>query len=124
LYDHKAFLFDREKEILVIPISLYEISEEIKNKYDTEPASTYGEFTYQGAYVYKLNLDGFEYKGRITHMSEEEKENTESWWYWYQTSSYISRSLYIGSVLYTISDKMVRLNDLEDLSEISIINIE
>jgi len=124
LYNHKAFLFNKEKEILVIPISLYEISEEIKNQYDTEPASTYGEFTYQGAYVYKINLDGFEYKGRITHMSEEEKENTESWWYWYQTSSYISRSLYIGNVIYTISDKMVKLNTLEDLSEINTVNLE
>ena len=123
LYDHKAFLFDREKELLVIPISLYEISEEIKNQYDEEPASTYGEFTYQGAYVYDLSLNGFEYKGRITHMSEEEKQTTDFWWHWYQSSSYISRSLYIGNVLYTISDKMVKMNDLEDLSEINSINL-
>jgi len=124
LYDHKAFLFNKEKELLVIPVSLYEISEEIKNQYDTEPASTYGEFTYQGAYVYKLNLDGFEYKGRITHMSEEEKENNNYWWHWYQSSSYITRSLYIGNILYTISDKMVKMNNLEDLSEINSLNLE
>jgi len=124
LYDHKAFLFDREKELLVIPVSLYEISENIKNQYNEEPASTYGEFTYQGAYVYKLNLNGFEYRGRITHMSEEEKQTTESWWYWYQSSSYISRSLYIGNILYTISDKMVKMNNLGDLSEINSLNLE
>ncbi len=124
LYDHKAFLFDREKELLVIPISLYEISEEIKNQYDEEPANTYGEFTYQGAYVYDLSLNGFEYEGRITHMSEEEKQTTDFWWHWYQSSSYISRSLYIGNVLYTISDKMVKMNNLEDLSEINSINLE
>ncbi len=124
LYDHKAFLFDRDKELLVIPISLYEISEEIKDQYDEEPANTYGEFTYQGAYVYDLNLNGFEYKGRISHMSEEEKQNTDYWWYWYYSSSYISRSLYIGNVLYTISDKMVKMNNLEDLSEINSINLE
>ena len=124
LYDHKAFLFDKEKELLVIPISLYEIDEEIKNRYNEEPASAYGEFTYQGAYVYKLNLEGFEYKGRITHMSDEEKQTTESWWYWYQSNSYIIRSLYIGNVLYTISDKMVKMNNLEDLSEINSINLE
>jgi uncharacterized secreted protein with C-terminal beta-propeller domain len=124
LYDHKAFLFDREKELLVIPISLHEISEEIKNQYNEEPASAYGEFTYQGAYVYKLNLDGFEYIGRITHMSEEEKQTTEFWWYWYKSSSYISRSQYIGNVLYTISDKMVKMNNLEGLSEINCLNLE
>jgi hypothetical protein len=57
-------------------------------------------------------------------MSEEEKHTTESWWYWYQASSYVSRSLYIGDVLYTISDKMVKMNNLEDLSEIYSINLE
>jgi uncharacterized secreted protein with C-terminal beta-propeller domain len=123
LYDHKAFLFDKEKELFVIPVSLYEISQEIKNEYDEEPASKYGEFTYQGAYVYKLNLDGFEYKGRITHMSEDEKQTNENWWYWYQSNSYIYRSLYIGNVLYTISDKMVKLNSLDDLQEINNINL-
>lgn len=124
LYDHKAFLFDKEKELLVIPVSLYEISQEIKDEYDEEPANIYGEFSYQGAYVYKLNLDGFEYKGRITHMSEEEKQINEYWWYWYQSSSYIYRSLYIGNVLYTISDKMVKMNNLDDISEIDSMNLE
>ena len=36
LYDHKAFLFDKEKELLVVPISLYEIDEETKNYYYEE----------------------------------------------------------------------------------------
>ncbi|KYK20881.1 hypothetical protein AYK21_05435 [Thermoplasmatales archaeon SG8-52-2] len=124
LYDHKAFLFDREKELLVIPVSLYEISEEIKDQYDEEPPNTYGEFTYQGAYIYNLNLDGFTYKGRITHMTEEEKNNSEYWWYWYNSYSYITRSLYIGNVLYTISSSMVKMNNLEDLSEIKSLDLE
>jgi uncharacterized secreted protein with C-terminal beta-propeller domain len=124
LYDHKAFLFDREKELLVIPVSLYEISEDIKDQYDEEPPNTYGEFTYQGAYIYNLNLDGFTYKGRITHMTEEEKNNSEYWWYWYNSYSYITRSLYIGNVLYTISDSMVKMNNLEDLSEIKSLDLE
>ncbi len=124
LYDHKAFLFDKEKELLVIPVSLYEISEDIKDQYDEEPANTYGEFTYQGAYIYNLNIDGFEYIGRITHMSEEEKENSDYWWNWYYSSSYITRTLYIGNVLYTISDKMVKMNSLDDLSEINSVDFE
>ena len=123
LYDHKAFLFDREKELLVIPVSLYEINEETKEKYDNEPVVSYGEFTYQGAYVYKLNLNGFEYMGRITHMSEEEKQVSETWWYWYDSSSYIKRSLYISNILYTISDKMVKMNNLYDLSEVNSIDL-
>jgi len=124
LYDHKAFLFDREKELLVIPVSLYEISDEIKDQYGEEPPNTYGEFTYQGAYIYNLNLKGFTYKGRITHMTEEEKNNSEYWWYWYNSYSYITRSLYIGNVLYTISNSMVKMNNLEDISEIKSLDLE
>lgn len=123
LYDHKAFLFSKEKELLVIPISLYEIDEETKNKYDEFPGPDYGEFTYQGAYVLKLNLDGFEYKGRITHVSDDEKLENENWWYWPETNSYISRSLYIEDILYTISNKMVKINNLDDLSEITSIEL-
>jgi len=124
LYDHKAFLFSKEKELLVIPVALYEINEETKNKYDEFPGPDYGEFTFQGAYVLKLNLDGFEYKGRITHVDENEKQTDENWWYWGEASSYISRSLYIENTLYTISNKMVKLNALDDLSEITTLELD
>ncbi|UCF12954.1 MAG: beta-propeller domain-containing protein [Thermoplasmatales archaeon] len=122
LYDHKAFLFDREKELLVLPISLYEISEEIKSKYEEYPGE-YGEFTFQGAYVIRLNLDGFDIRGRITHVSDDEKQENENWWFWRQSSAYISRSLYIEDVLYTISNKMVKMNSLDDLSEIKSVEL-
>ena len=121
LYDHKAFLFDKEKELLVIPISLYEINDEVKSQYDEIPPYEYGEFTFQGAYVLNLNLEGFSYKGKITHISEEDKIEQQKWWYWRESSSYISRSLYIDDVLYTISNKMVKMNDLDDLREINIV---
>jgi len=118
LYDHKAFLFDREKELLVLPIALYEISDEIKSEYEEYPGE-FGEFTFQGAYIIRLTLDGFEYQDRITHISEDEKQESEDWWYWRYSSAYISRSLYIDEVLYTISNQMVKMNNLDDLSEIN-----
>lgn len=123
LYDHKAFLFSKEKQLLVIPVSLYEINEETKNKYDEFPGPDYGEFTFQGAYVFKLNLDGFVYRGRITHLSDDEKQQNDRWWYWYNSDSYITRSLYIEDALYTISNKMVKINSLDDLSEINSVDL-
>jgi uncharacterized secreted protein with C-terminal beta-propeller domain len=123
LYDHKAFLFSKEKELLVIPVSLYEINEETKNKYKDFPGPDYGDFTFQGAYVINLNLDGFEYRGRITHLSDEEKQNNENWWYWGEANSYITRSLYIENILYTISNKMVKMNNLDNLSEINTVEL-
>lgn len=126
LYDHKAFLFDREKELLVIPVSLYEITQEVKDRYvESEGTeSLFGEFTFQGAYVYRLTIEnGFEYRGRITHQSEEESQITGEEWYWGYSSSDITRSMYIGNVLYTISSSMVKMNSLDDLSEINSVKL-
>jgi uncharacterized secreted protein with C-terminal beta-propeller domain len=122
LYDHKAFLFDRERELLVIPVNLFEISDEIKEQYDNDTGSIHGEFKFQGAYVYRLNLqDGFEYIGRITHLDDEDILKTGYYGYW--GSSSISRSIYIDDVLYTISDNMVKMNNLETLDEINSIEL-
>jgi inhibitor of cysteine peptidase len=128
LYDHKAFLFDREKELLVIPVSLYEIPQEVKDRYISSNGTEtlYGEFTFQGAYVYRLSLDnGFEFKGRITHQTPEEmqKQTNDYYWYWGSSSTDITRTLYIGDVLYTVSDSMVKMNNLEDLSNITSVNL-
>ena len=130
LYDHKAFLFDREKELLVIPVSLYEIPEETLDSVNdsgiTEFESDWGQFTFQGAYVYQLSLeDGFNYQGRITHQTSEQMQHSEDYyWYWGSSSTDITRTLFIGDVLYTISDSMVKMNSLEgDLSEISSISL-
>ena len=117
LHDHKAFLFDREKELLVIPILLAEIDEEQKNQ---RPGwgVPYGEYKYQGAYVYDLSLgDGFNLKGRITHY-DDDQAFLKSGYYYFGDDYSVKRSLYIDNVLYTISGEKIKLNSLEDLSEI------
>lgn len=124
LYDHKAFLFDREKELLVIPISLCKIDEEIKEQNNGYTGNIYGKYTFQGTYVYKLNLDGFELLGRITHRNESEPVNNQYRWYWGSSNYDITRSLFIGNILYTISNSMVKMNDLKDLSEINSIELD
>ncbi len=127
LYDHKAFLFDREKELLVIPVSLYEITQEVKDRYISSEGTEalFGQFTFQGAYVYRLSLEsGFELQGRITHQTPEQMQHSDDYyWYWGLSNTDITRSLYIGDVLYTISDSMVKMNNLGDLSEISSISL-
>jgi inhibitor of cysteine peptidase len=121
LYDHKAFLFDRDKELLVIPVSVCEIPDEVKEENDGYTGNIYGDFTFQGAYVYKLTLDGFEYRGRLTHLDQQDTIKTGYWGYYGDKE--IHRSLYIGDVLYTISDKMIKMNDLGDLSELNSIEL-
>lgn len=125
LYNHKAFLFDREKELLILPVSLYEISDEIKEQNNGYTGSQRGRFVTQGAFIYKLSLEnGFEFRGQITHMDDDDFPDDDYYWYWGSSSSYVSRSLYIEDVLYTISDNMVKMNSLNDLSEINSVKLE
>lgn len=116
LQDHKAFLFDRKKELLVIPVLLAEIPEARKLA-EFEEANIYGEHTFQGAYVYRLTLKkGFELLGRITHYAKFAK--TEDYYY-YGDPYNIKRSLYIEDYLYTISEKTIGVNHLFDLKEVT-----
>ncbi|MFQ6077105.1 MAG: beta-propeller domain-containing protein [Candidatus Bathyarchaeia archaeon] len=116
LRDHKAFLFDRSKSLLMIPVLVAEIDDE---KYpDGVPPYTSGDYVWQGAYVFDISLDGgLVPKGRITHM-EDEDDLLKSGYYFSSPYS-VKRALYIGNVLYTISDKMVKMNSLETLAEIN-----
>jgi len=111
LRDHKAFLFDREKYLLVIPVSVARINE---SKYPREvPPFVSGEFVWQGAYVFTISLSLEEkivLKGTITHI---EKGNVHN------SSYHITRALYINEVLYTISESKIKMNSLLDLSEIN-----
>ena len=113
LNDHKAFLFDKEKELLVIPVTLYEKTDE------------YEEFRFDGAYVFSLNLDeGFKLKGKITHLSDEDLAKVSGERYYYPDyNKIVRRSLYIDNALYTISNKFLKINDLSNLNEINTIKL-
>jgi inhibitor of cysteine peptidase len=124
LDDHKAFLFDKDRELLVIPVALYTIDDEIKQQQGNYTGSLYGEYTFQGAYVYQLNLEeGFTLQGRVTHMDEGDMMKSG---FYPEYASSIMRSLYIGDYLYTISENMVKINDLTDssLSEVATIDLQ
>jgi len=118
LHEHKAVLFDREKGILVLPITLAEIDE---SQYSGElPDNAYGTQVWKGAYVLDIDLEGISEKGRITHYDESDKIcnvnnwNGQEYCYW-EGDKDIQRSLYMDDVLYTISNSKVMANDLSDL---------
>lgn len=121
LYDHKALLFDKAKGLMAFPVTVYEISQALKDDPKT-PASTYGSPVFQGAYVYNVSLDkGFELKGKITHYTPTEIKD-KAGYYWYGTSD-IDRILYIGENLYTVSQAIVKANLLNDLSEVKSVKL-
>ena len=119
LSDHKALLFDKKRGILAIPVLLAKINE---SAYPSGvPSSAYGEYVWQGLYVLNVNEGSITLKGTITHM-----ENTIDFLkagYYFSSDYSVERSLYINDVLYTMSAKMMKLNSLTDLSEISQIKL-
>ena len=97
--DPKAFLFNKTKQLLAIPVST--------NTY-TWINGTYSQ-SYQGEYVFNIDLtSGFTLRGKITHQDSSSQQYDSSYW--------IKRALYIDDVLYTVSDKKVKMNSLIDLS--------
>jgi uncharacterized secreted protein with C-terminal beta-propeller domain len=115
LWDHKAFLFDRSRNLLVMPIRVHEVD---VSKYSEEAlAWAYGEPVWQGAYVFRVSLDGgIEEKGKITHA--ENITGPEQGYYYYAPFA-VERSLHIGDVLYTISQTKIKMNSLGNLDYIN-----
>ena len=120
LSDHKAFLFDRGKNLLVIPISLAEINRtQYESQYGNVPDWAYGNIVWRGAYIFNIDLvNGIVLKGKITHENETANETN-----YYDYQSQITRSLYIDNILYTLSNKMIKANSLDDMSEINSVQL-
>jgi uncharacterized secreted protein with C-terminal beta-propeller domain len=55
LWDHKAFLFDKSRNLLVMPI--LEAKVDVTKYSEAELVWAYGEPVYQGAYVFDISID-------------------------------------------------------------------
>jgi uncharacterized secreted protein with C-terminal beta-propeller domain len=96
-----AFLFSREKNLLVIPVKL--------------------NYTTSAAYVFNITVDGgIQLRDTISHPRDDE---SQPGYYWYYYVNPIKRSFYIDDTLYTLSDSYLKMNDLSDLSEINMIEL-
>ena len=111
LHDHKAFLFSREKNLLVLPIT------EVTERTEERPY-VYSNRIWHGAYAFHVDEDGFDEIGTVKHSSQK----TDYWRWWHETT--VSRSLYMDNNLYTISNKYIKINDLgNDLEELNSIKL-
>jgi len=113
LKNHKSLLFDEQRNLLAFPVTVMEIKEPLQN---TTGWPQYGEFSFQGAYVYNLDTEhGFNLKGRITHLTNDDFQKTG---YYHNNTRSVKRILYVGDNLYTVSDGMIKANQLNNLKEI------
>jgi inhibitor of cysteine peptidase len=158
LYEPKAFLFDSSKGLLVLPVDLYLINRTATSIITGIPGktlspvvptptaslitraggigtgssspSTYGQFVWQGVYIFKVSLTkGFELKGNVTQMDNaaalmnDPALITRSSYQWIDYNHFITRSLYIQNVLYTLSETRVQLNSLDNFEQIARIDL-
>ena len=107
LSDHHAFLFDKGKNLLVIPLRAVSNAPLVKGDYSTsQPQIWYG------AYVFGLTPEtGFTLRGTVQHGSGD-----SGYYYYGSSTSEVKRSLYIGDILYTMSSKQIKANPLDDLN--------
>lgn len=122
LENHKALLFSKEKSLLAIPINNYNSDINVTLSSDNISDSNISnkissKRTKNGYLVYNISLEnGFETKGTITH------DTTNS--YSYYTKGQDVRGVYINDILYTISNKYIKANKLDDLQEIVTLKLQ
>jgi inhibitor of cysteine peptidase len=108
LSDPHAFLFDPARSLLVMPMTVY------PNDY-----SYYGHSEYwYGAYVFNITPEnGISTVGRISHNTEAVQTGYDEGYY---RTNYnpVKRSFYIGDVVYTVSQTMLKGNSFTDMSEL------
>lgn len=109
LDDHKAFLFSKDKNLLVIPVTLQ----------TEDPLEPYSYSYDHGAMVFNITKDGFDFRKRLDHSDKSDDDSSQNYRYgynYYNTS--VRRSLYIEDTLYTFSDKYLKVHTLENLDEV------
>ena len=118
LRDHRALLFDAERSFMAIPVLVAVIDR--SQYHGTVPPYAYGEPVWQGLYVFNLTIEhGVIFRGKITHLNQNISGGLSSDDY----SKFIERAIYIGDYLYTISNKIVKVNDISNLNEVGSIKI-
>lgn len=104
LYNHKAFMFSKEKNILSIPV-------DIRNGYTDSNGK-------QGAAVFAISLNGIKEKGIISHTDGVDK-NSELY-----NLSIVRRTLYIDDVLYAVSNEKITSSDINTLDKINEVKLK
>ena len=102
LYNHKALLLDKEKNIMSIPIK-----GNIKGIFDEGLIKKEDYRNWNGFFVYGFDKNSFVDKGSIAHYTGD---------FGYNSVYMQARSFYIGDTLYTIMDGSIKMNEIDNIS--------
>jgi len=125
LTNHKALLFSKEKKLIAIPVNNYSSDFEVSSSSENMDSIIYAyknkekNYIAEGYEVYNIDLDnGFVKKGTITH-----ELGTGSSKYSYRTLTHLLRGMYIEDNIYTVSERMIKINKLDTLELLREVNI-
>ena len=118
LNDHLAFTFDSTRNITVFPVHLAKVSGSQTQPPGSPPA--YGQFVWQGAYVFSVSSSGFNLLGTVSQYPA----GTGGQSYWGGSGGRdIYRSVIIGDALYTVSQSEVMVSDLSSFSTLATVTL-
>ena len=116
LTDHLAFTFDSTRSIMVIPVMLAIVSG--NQSYGPNSPPPFGDYVWQGAYVFNVSTSGFTLLGRVSQYT-----NGTSFASSPNYNLQIERSVIIGNSLYTISQSEVLVSDLSTFASIAMVSL-
>ncbi len=102
-YDHRAFLHWSATGLTMLPVQTWSWED---GKEDW----------FAGAIGVKASRRGIEDVGTVTHADGRPDGPDD---YWYDGQAQIRRSLVIGGLVYTLSDKGIKASSLTDLSDVA-----
>jgi uncharacterized secreted protein with C-terminal beta-propeller domain len=112
LTNHLAFNYFAPKNLLALPMTICEGS---------TGGGSYGmNMTFSGLVVFNVTAqDGFTEQGRVAHPTEASGGYTNAactnWWT--RASSQVKRSIFMDDFVYSVSDRKMKVNQLENLSQ-------
>ena len=126
LYDHHAFLFSKDKELLVIPVDMQAqgIVPAPQEKQAGNILPPRFPKRFRGAAVLKITKDSISLKGAIDHADLKDDSPSDYWYGYNYYDTTVKRSLYIDNTLYTLSDTYLKLNNLENLQTIKSLELK
>jgi uncharacterized secreted protein with C-terminal beta-propeller domain len=109
LYDPHAFLFDAQRQLLGIPVSITNYPRGIEVSAQTPSM-------WQGMYIFNVSANsGFTLRGNVTQIDSDVSTQSGDY-YWMSSNYWINRALYIDNTLYTLSNARVQLNSLDNFA--------
>ncbi len=124
LNNHKAFLFSKPKNLLVIPVTFTRfIADNLPRFGGNEELADISPI--YSAMVFNVDTSGFKLKGKVVHTLPKNIKSDPGFNQdmYYTRPTQINRSLYIDNNLYTLSNQYVQINKLSDLELVKIIEL-